>query len=145
MTRGFKLHSRLLADTICLGHLPLCRVLLMQERRYPWIILVPTYPDLTEITDLSEQDQSRLILESSLIARQMKNHLLADKINVAAIGNVVPQLHWHVIARYCDDASWPAPVWGRFTPEPYGHDQCLGLVERLKLQELPGFLPAEPK
>ncbi len=141
MTRGFQLHSRLLADTICLGHLPLCRVLLMQERRYPWIILVPTYPDLTEITDLSEQDQSRLILESSSIAQQMVRHLLADKINVAAIGNLVPQLHWHVIARYRDDAAWPAPVWGRFTPEPYAPEEWMALVESLNLRQIPGFLP----
>ena len=145
MSAGFQLHPRLLADTICLGDLPLCRVLLMQERRYPWIILVPTYPDLTEITALSEADQSRLILESSSVARQMERHLMADKINVAAIGNLVPQLHWHVIARYRDDPAWPAPVWGRFTPEPYTPEESMALAERLKLQQIQGFLAQEHK
>ncbi len=139
MTRGFVLHPKLLTDTICIGHLPLCRVLLMQERRYPWIILVPVLPDLTEITALSEADQSQLIHESSSVATQMQRHLQADKINVAAIGNLVPQLHWHVIARYRDDAAWPAPVWGRFTPEPYAPGEILALVQRLQLTEIPKF------
>ncbi|MEN9682212.1 MAG: hypothetical protein RLZZ627_2105 [Pseudomonadota bacterium] len=143
MKSGFTLHPRLLADTICLGHLPLSRVLLMQERRYPWIVLVPTLSDLTEINDLSETDQHRLILESSAVARQMQRYLMADKINVAAIGNLVPQLHWHVIARYRDDAAWPAPVWGRFTPEAYTPDELMSLVERLQLPQIPGFQPEE--
>lgn len=145
MTRGFALHPRLLADTICLGHLPLCRVLLMQERRYPWIILVPTLPDLSEITALSEADQSRLIHESSSVATQMQRHLMADKINVAAIGNLVPQLHWHVIARYRDDPAWPAPVWGRFTPEPYAPGKMIALIGKLKLNEIDGFQAEELK
>ena len=143
MKSGFALHPRLSADTICLGHLPLSRVLLLQERRYPWIVLVPALPDLTEITDLSETDQSRLILESSSVARQMQQHLMADKINVAAIGNLVPQLHWHVIARYRDDAAWPAPVWGRFAPEAYTPDELISMVERLHLSHIPGFQPEE--
>jgi len=143
MTTGFELHPRLLADTVCLGHLPLSRVLLMQERRYPWIILVPTLPDLTEITDLSETDQSRLILESSSVAMQMKRHLGADKINVAAIGNLVPQLHWHVIARYREDAAWPAPVWGRFAPEAYPPEELSSICERLQLSQISGFQSVE--
>lgn len=142
---GFALHPRLSADTVCLGHLPLSRVLLMQEHRFPWIILVPTLPDLSEISDLSETDQSRLILESSAVARQMLRHLMADKINVAAIGNLVPQLHWHVIARYRDDLAWPAPVWGRFTPEAYAPDKLISLIERLQLCQVPGFQPEEFK
>ncbi len=145
MSAEFQLHPKLLSDTTCLGHLPLSRVLLMQERRYPWIILVPTYPDLKEITELSEADQGRLILESSSVARQMQRRLLADKINVAAIGNLVPQLHWHVIARFRDDAAWPAPVWGRFTPEAYTDDEAAALVQRLELEKIPGFLPEELK
>jgi diadenosine tetraphosphate (Ap4A) HIT family hydrolase len=115
----------------------------MQERRYPWIVLVPTLPNLTEITDLSEKDQIRLILESSSIANQMKRHLVADKINVAAIGNLVPQLHWHVISRYRDDAAWPAPVWGRFAPEAYAPGEVITLVERLRLSQIQGFQPEE--
>lgn len=143
MSQGFELHPKLLGDTVCLGQLPLSRVLLMQERRYPWIILVPTLPDLTEITDLSETDQSRLILESSLVARQMQRHLMPDKINIAAIGNLVSQLHWHVIARYRNDAAWPAPVWGRFTPEVYARDELISLVDRLQLSQISDFHPAE--
>lgn len=145
MIKDFELHPRLTGDTVCLGQLPLSRVLLMQERRYPWIILVPTLPDLTEITDLSETDQSRLIFESSLVARQMQRHLMPDKINIAAIGNLVSQLHWHVIARYRNDAAWPSPVWGRFTPEAYARDELISLLERLQLSQISDFQPAEIK
>ena len=145
MIKDFELHPRLTGDTVCLGQLPLSRVLLMQERRYPWIILVPTLPDLKEITDLSETDQSRLIFESSLVARQMQRHLMPDKINIAAIGNLVSQLHWHVIARYRNDAAWPSPVWGRFTPEAYARDELISLLERLQLSQISDFQPAEIK
>lgn len=143
MSDIFKLHPRLEADTILLGSLPLSRVLLMNERRYPWIILVPAQPGLTEVAELTEADQAQLIRESSLIANQMRQHLSADKINLAAIGNMVPQLHFHVIARYRDDAAWPAPVWGRFEPEAYSTESRMALVQRLALNEIDLFSPVE--
>jgi len=135
----FQLHPRLEADTLCLGHLPLSRVLLMQERRYPWIILVPTIQGLVEVSDLEEADQARLILESSWIGVQMRKHLQVDKLNVAAIGNMVPQLHFHIIGRFRDDPAWPAPVWGRFEPEAYSEEARVDLIERLSLHEIPLF------
>lgn len=143
MSSIFELHPRLEADTILLGFLPLSRVLLMNERRYPWIILVPAQPGLTEVAELAEADQAQLIRESSLIANQMRQHLSADKINLAAIGNMVPQLHFHVIARYRDDAAWPAPVWGRFEPEAYSTESRMALVHRLALNEIDLFSPVE--
>ena len=143
MSPMFELHPRLEADTIFLGTLPLSRVLLMNERRYPWIVLVPMQSGLTEVLELSEADQAQLIHESSLIAQQMRRHLSADKINLGAIGNLVPQLHFHVIARYRDDASWPAPVWGRFQPDAYSSEEMQSLVQRMALSEIAVFSPAK--
>jgi diadenosine tetraphosphate (Ap4A) HIT family hydrolase len=139
MNRGFELHPRLAADTLIVGDFPLCRVLLMNERRYPWFILVPSIPDLVEICDLSNADQCRLILESSALSRQIQTKLSVDKVNIAAIGNLVSQLHLHVIGRFQEDAAWPHPVWGRFTPEPYTPAVLEGLITQLELQSMDGF------
>lgn len=138
---AFELHPRLAEDGIGLGRLHLCRVLLMNESRYPWLILVPERPGVSEIHELSEADQTRLIRESSTLASHLKRVLAADKLNVAAIGNLVPQLHVHLVVRYRDDPAWPAPVWGRFSPAPYTAMALEHLMERLSLGELPGFTP----
>ena len=135
----FELHPRLAADGVSLGRFPLCRVLLMNESRYPWLILVPERPYVSEIHELSEADQCRLIRESSALGAHLKRVLAADKLNVAAIGNLVPQLHVHLVARYREDVAWPAPVWGRFTPLPYTREALEQLHERLSLAELPDF------
>jgi len=140
-TPPFELHPRLAEDTIGLGRFPLCRVLLMNESRYPWLILVPERPDISEIHELSEADQVQLIRESSALAAHLKRVLAADKLNVAAIGNLVPQLHVHHVVRYRNDPAWPAPVWGRFSPAPYTAMALEPLMERLSLTELPGFMP----
>lgn len=136
---AFELHPRLAADGISLGRFPLCRVLLMNESRYPWLVLVPERPDISEIHELSEADQWQLIRESSNLGAHLKRVLAADKQNVAAIGNLVPQLHVHHVARYRDDPAWPAPVWGRFTPLPYTREALEPLLDRLTLAELPDF------
>lgn len=119
MGDSFRLHPRLVQDTIELGRFDLCRVLLMNDSRFPWCILVPERPDIAEIHQLSDADQVTLIRESSFLAERMAHAFEADKMNVAVLGNIVPQLHVHHIARYEGDAVWPAPVWGNGTVDPY--------------------------
>lgn len=118
----FTLHPRLAADTCWLGDWPLCACLLMNDAQYPWLILVPRQPDCAHVHDLSEADQQQLLRESAWASQVLQQTFDADKINVAALGNVVPQLHWHVVARTTTDAAWPAPIWGRHPPQPYAPD-----------------------
>jgi len=115
----FQLDPRLASDTWPLGHLPLCQLLLMNEARYPWLILVPRRAAMVEVFQLSQADQAQLGRETSALAQTLKDRFAADKINIAALGNQVAQLHVHVIARKRGDAAWPAPVWGCFAPTPY--------------------------
>lgn len=137
----FALHPRLAADTISLGRLNLCRVLLMNDARWPWFILVPERAGVREIFELEEEDQKLLHRETMLLSRSVSDSFRADKMNIAALGNVVPQLHVHVIARYESDAAWPAPVWGKGEPVPY---DAAGLA-RLRdfLLAVPGFKQAD--
>lgn len=118
----FELDPRLAADTTVLGDFVLSRVLLMNDSRYPWVILVPRQANLAEIYQLSKTDQQQLLKESSFVAEVMANNFSADKMNVAALGNVVKQLHIHHVARFNADESWPAPVWGRGQAVPYAAD-----------------------
>ncbi len=116
---GFELHHRLAEDAYEIGSLPLSRLLLMNDSRYPWFILVPARAGITEIHDLAGSDQNQLIKESVLVSRMMKHLFKADKMNVASLGNVVSQLHIHHIARYHNDEYWPAPIWGMGKTVPY--------------------------
>ena len=116
------LHPRLQQDCLLLGRFALCRLLLMLDANYPWFILVPDREDISEIFQLSGEDQVQLLRESSRLSAVLAEHFHADKLNIAALGNVVPQLHVHHVVRYRDDPAWPAPVWGhlparRYTPE----------------------------
>jgi diadenosine tetraphosphate (Ap4A) HIT family hydrolase len=115
----FELHPQLAADTFLIGDLPLCRLLLMNDARFPWVILVPRRKDISEIYDLSMQDQQLLWQESALVAEKLMKLTEADKMNIAALGNVVPQLHVHHVARFKTDAVWPKPIWGQGVAEPY--------------------------
>ncbi len=115
----FELDERLAGDTCCLGDLPLCRVLLMLDANYPWLILVPRREGLTEIFELSQDDQRQFMQESSAVAELMAGLFSADKMNIAALGNMVPQLHIHHVARLRGDAAWPKPVWGCVPPLKY--------------------------
>ena len=115
----FSLHARLEQDCIVIKRLELCQVLLMNESRYPWFILVPQRENLRELMELSEQEAILYWRESNLLQRFLTEKLSAEKLNVAALGNVVPQLHVHHIGRFASDAAWPGPVWGKFPPEPY--------------------------
>ena len=108
----FQLDERLEADTCWLGDFPLCQLLLMCDANYPWVILVPRRAGVTEIYQLPLQDQQQLMLESSSVADTMMRLFSADKMNIAALGNMVPQLHLHHIARFRGDPAWPKPVWG---------------------------------
>ncbi len=128
MTTGFVLHPRLAADCIRLGRLPLSLLLLMNDARYPWFILVPRRRGITEIFELSESDQHQLWRESATLARNLMQSFHADKINIGALGNLVPQLHVHHIARFISDPAWPGPVWGHSDPLPY---QKRGISERV--------------
>lgn len=123
----FNLHPQLDKDTILVGQFALSDVLLMNDARYPWLILVPRRDDLREVYQLDDADQQQLLRESSFVAETMANLFKADKMNIAAIGNMVPQLHIHHIARFKDDACWPKPVWGVGQARPYSEDE-LGIV-----------------
>lgn len=108
----FALHARLMADTHMIGDLPLCRVLLMNDARFPWLILVPRRAKLHELGDLSVEDGVTLMNEIRLASGVLREVLSPDRINVAAIGNLVDQLHVHVVARTVTDPAWPGTVWG---------------------------------
>jgi diadenosine tetraphosphate (Ap4A) HIT family hydrolase len=115
----FQLHPRLAADTREVARLKLCRVLLMNDRRFPWLILVPERADIREIHQLSAPDRALLVEEIARVAQAMERFHKADKMNVAALGNQVPQLHVHIIARFTTDPAWPNPIWGKGSAEPY--------------------------
>ncbi len=132
MGDGFTLHERLAADCITLADWPLCRVLLMNDASYPWLILVPCRAGLSEFHDLVEADRAPLMAEIDRASRALKSSFRADKINVGALGNMVPQLHIHVIARFRDDPAWPGPVWGRRPPVPYAPAALQERIEALK-------------
>ncbi|MDP4003232.1 HIT domain-containing protein [Methylobacterium sp. NEAU K] len=127
---AFALDPRLAADTVEVGDLALCRVLLMDDARFPWLILVPRRPDVSEITDLAEADSAALWQEIRLATGVMQGLSKPDKINVAALGNVVAQLHVHVVGRFRSDPAWPGPVWGFETRKPYPPHARAQLIER---------------
>ncbi|MCJ2134896.1 HIT domain-containing protein [Methylobacterium sp. J-026] len=127
---AFTLDPRLAADTVEMGDLALCRVLLMDDARFPWLILVPRRADVTEITDLSGPDSEALWHEIRLATGVMQGLAKPDKVNVAALGNVVAQLHVHVVGRFRSDPAWPGPVWGVGTRTPYPLHARAQLIER---------------
>jgi diadenosine tetraphosphate (Ap4A) HIT family hydrolase len=122
MTAGeavFELDPRLAADTHRVGDLPLSRLLLFDDARFPWLVLVPRRPGLRDLIDLPRDDQHQLLDEVNRCAHVLHALDKPYKLNIAALGNVVPQLHVHHIARYRHDPAWPAPVWGKLPPKPY--------------------------
>lgn len=128
----FVLDSRLQQDTLPVGDFPLCRLLLCNDACYPWFILVPRRAGISEVFELDVDDQAQLWRETTLLAAVLKDAFSADKLNVATLGNVVSQLHMHVIVRKRDDGAWPAPVWGKFAALPYESGQVSALIERLR-------------
>lgn len=134
----FQLHDRLARDTISLGRSRLCEIRLMNDRTWPWVLLVPAIAGIREIYELASEQQQRLIEESSMLSQGMMDAFDGDKMNVAALGNMVPQLHLHHIVRFEGDPAWPGPVWGVQPPEGYSEQelsavraQLAPLLERL--------------
>jgi len=127
----FRLDARLDRDTVPVTDLGLCRALLMDDARYPWLILVPARPDLRELHDLEAADRNRLVDEICQASRAVERLFQPDKINVGALGNLVPQLHIHVIARRIGDSAWPGPVWGQGSAVPYGAEALAKARDRL--------------
>ena len=128
----FTLHSQLEADTFPVTDLELCRVLLMNDCNYPWLILVPRRDNLREIHQLNKAEQHLLMDEVSMVAAALEAAFDAKKMNIAALGNMVPQLHIHTIARFEEDAAWPAPVWGKVPAKPYDDQSKALMLERLR-------------
>lgn len=129
----FSLDPRLQQDTLTVGDFPLCRLLLMNDAQYPWFILVPRRADVCEVFDLDAADQLALWQETTTLASVLKDGFAADKMNVATLGNMVSQLHMHVIARTREDAVWPSPVWGKLPAQPYSEVQLAEVLARLRL------------
>jgi diadenosine tetraphosphate (Ap4A) HIT family hydrolase len=128
----FRLDGRLEADTHFLLDAPLCRIGLMDDSRFPWLILVPRVPNVREWPDLSTPDQLQLQAEINAAARALQSVFPhGQKLNIAALGNVVPQLHIHVILRHDGDAAWPAPVWNAGVREPYGESEASATGRKL--------------
>ena len=128
----FALDPRLAADTVPVAKLPLCRVLLMRDQRFPWLILAPEREDLKELHDLSHADQRQIMNEVARASRVLERLFRPDSINVGALGNVVPQLHVHVVARRKEDVAWPGPVWGHGEAQPYDEAGLLVRLRRLR-------------
>lgn len=125
-TPAFALDARLAADTHFLCDAPLCRIGLMDDARFPWLILVPCVPLVREWPDLSAIQQVQLQVEINAAARALQQAFpQGEKLNIAALGNVVPQLHIHVILRHSGDAAWPKPVWNEGVREPYSRESAL--------------------
>ena len=128
----WSLHSQLQKDTIDIGDLPLCRVLVIKDAHYPWLLLVPRRAEAVEIIDLDEVEQAQLMTEVSRVSRALKEITRCDKLNVAALGNVVPQLHVHIIARRTGDAAWPRPVWGAVAALPHDAEEAQSFINALR-------------
>jgi diadenosine tetraphosphate (Ap4A) HIT family hydrolase len=130
--RGFTLDPQLAADTVFVADWTLCRVLLMDDARFPWLILVPRRADLVELDDLAPGEQVRLLSEINQAIAMLRNVARCDKLNVGALGNIVRQLHVHVVARREGDAAWPGPVWGSGQAVRYGPTGRDRLLEVLR-------------
>lgn len=130
---SFELHPRLAADTLWIGDASLSRLLLMNDQQYPWAILVPRRQSVREIYQLCDADQQQLWRESAALSRVLMETFNGYKLNVAALGNLVPQLHLHHVVRHLDDPSWPGPVWGKLPPQPY--ESAVGQSRIAQLRE----------
>ena len=126
------LHSQLEADCLVLGRLELCHVLLMRDANYPWCILVPDREDITEIHHLNEVDQLQLMHESVRLSHALESVFSPDKLNIASLGNVVPQCHVHHVVRYHSDVAWPGPVWGRVPAREYSAEALAEVTAAIK-------------
>lgn len=136
-TDAFKLAAEFERDSLWLADWPLCQLRVQNDANYPWFILIPRRVSMVEIIDLTEQDREQLWRESAHLSVFLKAEFQAKKLNVAALGNMVPQLHLHHIARYEHDLAWPAPVWGKAPAQPYTETQWQQLKQKLALLTFP--------
>jgi diadenosine tetraphosphate (Ap4A) HIT family hydrolase len=140
----FELHPQLNKDTFIIGEFQLCRILMMNDRQFPWLILVPKIPFIREIYELNKDDKVTLCNESAALSELLMNHFAGDKLNIGALGNLVPQLHIHHIVRFTHDKVWPRPVWGQITPKHYTKTQKQKIIASLQValkKNIPGFIP----
>ncbi|RUO18642.1 HIT domain-containing protein [Aliidiomarina haloalkalitolerans] len=128
----FQLAAALEQDCFVLGDLPLCRVLLMNDSQYPWFILVPRRAEIQELFQMNSSDQREFMRESSWFGERIMQHFNGDKLNVAALGNMVPQLHVHHVVRFQTDPAWPKPVWGASPAVAYTSDQADELIATVR-------------
>lgn len=128
----FVLDERLAKDSVLVANTGLCQVRLSRDSRWPWLILVPRRPAISEVFELTPLDQTLLTFETDLVATALKSMTGATKINIGALGNIVRQLHVHVVARSEGDANWPGPIWGFGQAEPYSDEERSALVTRLQ-------------
>ena len=135
------LHPQLQKDCLILGRFELSHLLLLNDSNYPWFILVPDRADITEITELSDADRIQLWQESHVLSAHIMRQFVGDKLNIGAIGNLVPQLHLHHIVRYRSDLAWPAPVWGKTVAKPYSDEALTNRIEQLNPSGLVDFQP----
>jgi len=131
MSDNFELHPQLVKDCFEIAELPLCKLLLCNDSAYPWFILVPRVEDVQDIYQLDWQDQQQLLNESSMLSELLMQEFNGDKMNVAALGNVCPQLHIHHIVRFKTDVSWPKPIWGQQALTPYSQDEFSDIKQRI--------------
>jgi diadenosine tetraphosphate (Ap4A) HIT family hydrolase len=133
---SFQLHPQLQADTYKVGHFPLCILLLAKDANYPWCIMVPKLVGVREIHHLSVNNSQVLLAESCALAKSMEQLFKPLKMNIAALGNMVPQLHIHHIARFETDAAWPAPIWGKVPAKKYNIELLDNRLQTLRQQLL---------
>lgn len=129
----YELDQCLARDTVMIGDFPLCSLLLSKDANYPWFILVPRRAGIQEIFQLTEEDQRQLLWESSYVSEKLKDVFAADKMNIAALGNQVRQLHVHHVVRYEGDAAWPGPIWGAVEAKGYQDLELNDIRSRLKI------------
>ncbi|MFC3549756.1 HIT family protein [Lysobacter cavernae] len=129
---GWHLHPQLGEDTHPIAHFTLSELRLMDDANHPWLILVPRVEGAVEWVDLDDTQQAELTREIARASRVLQAVFKPHKLNVAALGNLVPQLHVHVIARFQDDIAWPRPVWGMATAQPYTPEELVGRIQRLQ-------------
>jgi len=135
----FVLHERLKADTLAITNWPLSSLRLLNDATYPWLVLVPRLGEVSELHQLSEGDQAQVMLEINAASLIIDELYSPDKINIGALGNLVPQLHIHVLGRFTSDPAWPGPVWGAHPPKPYAEDEVDTVIERLRVPAVQAF------
>ncbi|GAB6051842.1 HIT family protein [Magnetospira thiophila] len=136
MSGDFELHEKLAADTMALGQMMLSDVRIMNDRRFPWLVLIPRRGGLSGLHHLERTDHMLIMQEVAKLSKLLEGLFDCDRINVGALGNIVPQLHVHVVARRQGDAAWPGPVWGAGQPEPYGADDPMLQKIRAAFEDL---------